>query len=141
MRRFWTLLAHRVLALLGRIFDSLVLANGLFLLLLLPSASSSFTSSSSSSSSASIRHFGLLCSTIVEHFSFTKFSVSVRSSVCHTTQNSPMYVTQTRILRCMSRSPGFSDVCHTIQNSPMYVTQPRILRYMSHNPKFSNVCH
>ena len=51
------------------------------------------------------------------------------------------YVTQPRILRCMSYSPEFSDVCHTTQFSPMYVTQPRILRCMSHNPVFSDVCH
>ena len=92
-------------------------------------------------------------SLIVFHDSGTlnikKFSVctSVRprfflcKNVCHATQFSPVYVTQPRILRCMSHHPVFSDVCHTAQNSPMYVTPPSFLQYMSRNPKFSNVCH
>ena len=86
------------------------------------------------------------------------------SDVCHTIQFPPMYVTQPRILLCMSHSPvfsnilrcmsqkpsylqcmshslEFSDVCHTTQFFPMYVTQPRILQCMSHHPVFSDVCH
>ena len=44
------------------------------------------------------------------------FSVtSVRNFVCHTAQNSPMYVTLPSFLQCMSHSPVFSDVCHTTQ--------------------------
>ena len=32
----------------------------------------------------------------------------------------------------MSSNPVFFNVCHTAQNSPMYVTQPRILQCISH---------
>ena len=64
----------------------------------------------------------------------------VFSDVYHTPQNSPMYVTPSSFLRCMSHSPEFFDVCHTTQFSSMYVTQPRIFRCTSYTV-FSNVCH
>ena len=61
-------------------------------------------------------------------FSFTQ--ISPLYDVCHTTLFSPMYVTQPRILRCMSHHPVFSNVCHTVQNSPMYVTPSSFLQCM-----------
>ena len=52
-----------------------------------------------------------------------RFSPSVRPSA---------YVTQPSFLLYMSQHPVFSNVCHTAQNSPMYVTPASFLRCMSH---------
>ena len=61
------------------------------------------------------------------------------------------YVTQPSFFQYMSQSPKFSNIGNTTQFSPMYVTQSRILwcmshhpvflQCMSHSPLFFDVCH